>query len=75
MSSLLSKPLFDFLLELLHIFWGKCGLAKWAVVLLLEPVFDAVRVEVMLYVARQRGHFAVIGELIQADGALVVLES
>ena len=43
---------------------GEVDVAQWTVLFLLRPLFDALRVEIVPPVARQRCHTVALGEIV-----------
>ncbi len=66
--SLFIEPISDLFLQFIHVLGVYLSLAKRAAVLHLQPVFDAFRMEIVLNIARQRSHIAVIIEFTETDG-------
>ena len=55
--------LFKILLLFIESFFSNSFFTEWTYVIILEPLFDALRVEVMFFVTGQRSDFIVFLEI------------
>ena len=66
-SNRLKLRLFGLIIDFAYLLCGELLAAEWAEIVALEPFLDAFRVEVVVYVARERRYVIIWTKLAHAD--------